>query len=323
MEEHELEEIHNVEETTFKGETIHYIAAKEYCKNADEYIISEEQIKANDLRMKNAYRQKVGLLTSNEILDIRNQYDASQKDFARILGLGELTVTRYENHQIQDKAYDNVLREVRDNPMFFHQLLLEKKQELSKRSFHKIMKQTSQIMAKSGNQYLIQSIFAQYEGYGNGNFHGNVPLNLNKIIDMINYFGSKIENLYVVKLMKLLWYSDFLYYRENKVGITGLCYFKASMGALPKAYDKIILLEGIFREDEIFDDRIAVRFLGSDLPKNTMLTKAEIETIDFVISLFGDLNRSEIVAMMHEEDAYLNTQDKHLINYEFSKTLHC
>lgn len=49
-------------------------------------------------------------LTSQEIKDIRARYGLSQKSFARILGLGEASVARYEAGQTPSKANANLIR---------------------------------------------------------------------------------------------------------------------------------------------------------------------------------------------------------------------
>lgn len=64
MEEHEVDTMEIMETEIFKDEEVSFTATYEYCLNADEYLETEEMIKANNLAVKNAYREKVGLLTS-------------------------------------------------------------------------------------------------------------------------------------------------------------------------------------------------------------------------------------------------------------------
>lgn len=47
------------------------------------------------------YRTKNNLLTSIEIKQIRNKYKVTQAELSFLLGLGEVTITRYETKQIQ------------------------------------------------------------------------------------------------------------------------------------------------------------------------------------------------------------------------------
>lgn len=85
----------------------------------------------NDLNMKNAYRKKVGLLKSDEISGIREKYEISQKDFCILLGWGEKTITRYEGHQVQDKAHDSILRKIDSDSEWYISLLNDAKDNLA------------------------------------------------------------------------------------------------------------------------------------------------------------------------------------------------
>lgn len=67
-------------------------------------------IDRNDLSMKDAYRIQMGLLTSDEIEQVRQRYQISQTDLAAVLGWEQDLITRFESHLVQDKAHDDLLR---------------------------------------------------------------------------------------------------------------------------------------------------------------------------------------------------------------------
>lgn len=321
MEEHVPHEVEVVEPALFKGIKFTTTNKKLYCENVDEYLITEEMMDENDIRMKDAYRKAVGLLTSKEIHDIRDKYDISQKDLSKILEWGELTITRYENHYVQDRAHNDILVEIQKNPVFLYDKLKLNKELLSISTYKKVMEKTKEILDESGNFYLVNSILSEYEKYTSRKYQGNVKLSLDKVVDTINYIASKVENLFSVKLMKLLWYTDFLHFKRYGNGITGLYYFRNSMGALPKEYDKIILLDGINSIDEFIDENFCKRFVSNSNYLVEHLSEDEIGCIDTVIQRFGKLSTTEIIEAMHEEDAYKYTQHKNPISYEYAQTL--
>ena len=123
MEKHEVQIVEVKEKCTFKGELVEFIATYEYCSNSQEYWATEEMLSANDIALKDAYKTKVGLLTSSEIRSIREKYDMSQSDFSDILGFGGKTITRYENHYVQERAYDNLIRKCRDDYKYLLELI--------------------------------------------------------------------------------------------------------------------------------------------------------------------------------------------------------
>lgn len=85
MEEHEVDTVQVIDTEIFKDQEVTFTATYEYCSNAEEFLETEAMIKANSLAMKDAYRSKAGLLTSGEIIAIRERFGVSQKDFSEIL----------------------------------------------------------------------------------------------------------------------------------------------------------------------------------------------------------------------------------------------
>ena len=59
MEEHEVKIITIQEKNVFKGIPVEYYAEYHYCSQADEIYADEQQISANDISMKKAYREKM------------------------------------------------------------------------------------------------------------------------------------------------------------------------------------------------------------------------------------------------------------------------
>ena len=53
------------------------------------------------------------------LLILEKKYNLSQVDFSRLLGLGDVTITRYEIKAIQDETYDSILRNLPSHPCDF------------------------------------------------------------------------------------------------------------------------------------------------------------------------------------------------------------
>ncbi len=135
MEEHNVKTVLIKEKSTFKGVPVKYDALYMYCDIADELYMNEDQIRENDISLKNAYRRNEGLLTSEEICAIRAKYSITQSDLCALLGWGAKTITRYESHQIQDKAHDTILKKIKNDPEWFISLLNDAKNELSAEAY--------------------------------------------------------------------------------------------------------------------------------------------------------------------------------------------
>lgn len=110
---HEVEERKRIAATIIKDEKVTYEEIYYFCPDSDEEeneFTTGKIENINLLNARNTYRKAKGLLTSDQIVAIRNMYDLSQVDLARLLGWGEATISRYESKAIQDEAYDNMLR---------------------------------------------------------------------------------------------------------------------------------------------------------------------------------------------------------------------
>lgn len=321
VEEHDVEVVEINESNVFKGEQVEFSAVYEYCSNTEEYSETEEMIKTNDLAFKDAYRRKQSLLTSGEIKAVREKYGVSQKDFSEILDWGMATITRYENHQVQDRAHDDILWKISSDPKWFLELLERAKTRLSSKAYMSYHKQAREVFRIEKNQYLIDSICAVYADFDNEKITGGVELNLNKVVDLINYLAQKVESLHKVKLMKMLWYPDILNYKRTGKSITGLAYSALPKGAVPVGYEQIILLDGVSFDTVFYGENVGYKFRPTNGYEIKELTREEIQVVDEIIDKLGKLTTDEIVDVMHEEDAYKCTDSNCIISYSFAESL--
>lgn len=324
MEKHEVRIIHRKEITLFKELPVEYDAQLSYCELTDETFEDEVQLSSNDIAMKNAYREKVGLLTSTQISEIRSKYAISQSDLCILLGWGLKTITRYESHQVQDNAHDFILRKLDNDPEWFIELLKASKDSISPNAYSKYHDVATGLFERNHDNYLKLAIMSQYARYlHDSDVNGNKELSLDVVTDMIHYFANskKVTSLYLVKLLKMLWYADSLSYKRYGHAISGLVYRSLAMGAVPIAYESIVDLSSIPSELVVFGDGIGQKFTRTDYNTFPNLTSEDIETLDVVVDHFGKSTKDEIVKSMHNEDSYKNTKDRDIILYKYASSL--
>jgi putative zinc finger/helix-turn-helix YgiT family protein len=319
MEEHEVKTILVKNQATFKNVKINYVASYLYCDVADELYMDEQQMQENDVRLKDAYRKAEGLLTSAEIISIRAMYGISQSDLCILLGWGGKTITRYESHQVQDKAHDTILKKLEQDPEWFLSLLNDAKENLSTESYQKYLEAATVLYEKDQDSYLRKAIEASYARFhGNQMFHGNTELSLDKVVDVIRYFAAsrKITNLYKVKLMKLMWYADALSYKNRGFAITGLVYQALPMGAVPVGHNSIIDLRDVPCEEVDMGETNAYHFSLKEADSFPFLSDEDINILDIVIEKLGKMSKNEIISFMHKEQAYVETEPREVIQYK-------
>lgn len=324
MEEHEVKTVLVNDQAVFKNIKVIYDASYLYCDVADGMYMDEQQIQENDMRMKDAYRKAESLLTSGEIIGIRAKYGISQSDLCTLLGWGKKTITRYESHQVQDKAHDTILKKLDQDPEWFLSLLNDAKENLQAESYQKYLDAATVLYEKDQDSYLRKAIEASYAGFhGNQMFHGNTKLSLDKVVDVIRYFAAsaQITSLYKVKLMKLMWYADALSYKNRGFSITGLVYRALPMGAVPVGHNSIIDLKDVPCEEVDMGETNAYHFFLKEAVSFPSLSDADKDILDIVIERLGKKTKNEIVSFMHKEQAYVETAPRDVISFKYAERL--
>ena len=324
MEEHEVKTVVVQEKSAFKGVQVAYPAEYLYCENAEEFFADEEQISKNDIRLKNAYRAQMGLLTSDEIAGIRKKYGITQIDMCTLLGWGAKTITRYESHQVQDKAHDTILRKIDQDPEWFLDLLDAARESFSEEAYLKYREAAADLYEMEQDKYLRKTIEADYARLTeNESLQGGTKLSLDKVVDVIRYFAAspRITNLYKVKLMKLMWYADALSYKIRNFAITGLAYQALPMGAVPIGHNYLIDLQGVPCEEVEWDENVGYHFSLDKETSFPTLSDADKAVLDTVIAKLGKMTRNEIVEFMHNEEAYKQTEPREIISFEYAESL--
>lgn len=113
-----------------KGENISVNARVRFCTCCGADLWDEELDEQNILDAYAEYRRRHNLLQPSDIRQMREKYGMSQTAFARVLGLGDKTITRYENGSIPDAAPNNLMDLVRQ-PSNFAALLEKNKGKIS------------------------------------------------------------------------------------------------------------------------------------------------------------------------------------------------
>ena len=89
-------------------------------------------------------REKTGLITIKEIEKILDKYSIGKKPLSLVLGLGEITITRYLDGQNPTKDNSELLKSILNNPLLFEMYLLANKDKITSVAYKKSMGKTKQ-----------------------------------------------------------------------------------------------------------------------------------------------------------------------------------
>lgn len=324
---HEIEERKRTIMTIIKGDEVTYEERFYFCANVDEEESEFENgalVNENLLNARNAYRVKHNLLTSDEIVKIRESYGLSQVDLARLLGWGEATISRYESKAIQDESYDMMLRMIYDNPLNALDFLNKNSDKFTESKRLAIKNKIIEKLDTYGKEFLTRQTFqGDYVIFDKpSDYNGYTILNIDKIEAAISYFAERDSCLFKAKLMRLLWYADALSFMQYQKAITGMVYRHESMGAFPIGHYSLMNLENLNVQEEInpnYDSMLHV-YPNKDIDYS-VLDVEDRAILDSVIAKFKNYKAVDIANYMHEEKAYKETSSGEIIPFSLAKEI--
>ncbi|MDE6999717.1 MAG: DUF4065 domain-containing protein [Lachnospiraceae bacterium] len=277
----------------------------------------------NQMAARNAYRKVHGLLTSDEIVAVRENYGLTQVEAARLLGWGEATIARYESKAIQDEAYDTMLRILKEDPFRAIALLDKNSDRFPEAKKMQIRTKMVEKLDSYGKEFLSRQVFAsEYVKFSvPSDFNGYKLLDIDKVESVVSYFAERIADLYKIRLMNLLWYADAVYFKTCSNSMTGLVYRHEPMGVLPVGNVSLTNLKNI--NVHVEEDHVAAKyhFYPNTALQTTELSKNETTVLDSVITRFRNYDDPLLVSCIQEETAYTQTTPGAIIPYSLAKKM--
>lgn len=305
------------------GETIEVDAQVLVCVECGEEFYSEELDNATLVRAYNEYRRKHKLLLPEEIKKIREQYGLSQRGFAKLLNWGDKTICRYENGSIQDKAHNSLLLFFRD-PENMRMYLTENEVSLGERQKAKLLAAVEHLEQnkeyRTGRRFLnlfFSKVPCEENGYR--------AFDYDKFCAMVLFFAHKSSELLKTKLMKLLNYSDMIFYKENGISISGARYAHLPYGPVPENFD---ILLGTMAADhlahiEVFFDNGYEKHqvIPEEEMTDGILSDDELEVLERIYNKFKSFGSVDISNYSHRERGYVETEKGEIISYSYAKDI--
>lgn len=102
----------------FRGEEVTVRGVEHYlCPECGEIEFDADALDDWSAKIDAAYRDAKGLLAPSEIRAIRKSYGLTQEQLEQVLGVGPISVTRWERGKVvQNKTVDTLIRIMRDYP---------------------------------------------------------------------------------------------------------------------------------------------------------------------------------------------------------------
>lgn len=305
------------------GEDITIEAQVMVCAECGEELFCEELDSATLVNAYNEYRRKHKLLLPDEIKKIREKYGLSQRSFAKLLNWGDKTICRYENGSVQDKAHNSLLLFLRE-PENMRTYLTENEIALDERQKAKLMDTVEKLEQDTDycvGRRFFEMFFSRIPCEENG-FKG---FDYEKLCAMVLFFAHESSELLKTKLMKLLNYSDMIFYKENGISMSGLKYAHLPYGPVPEHFDMLLgkmEADHIAHIEVIYDNGYEKHQVipECDMPKD-ILSQEELDVLQRIFVKFKDFGSVDISNYSHNEKGYNNTKQGEIISYSYAKDI--
>lgn len=300
----ENEMVLHVEERTlsFRGEKFVYLHQCYLSKDTGEMFTTAEQDSVNIGQVYNKYRVKYGIPFPDEIKELRTKYGLSARKMSQILGFGTNQYRLYEGGDMPSEANGKILASIK-NAVVFKVFVENAKNQLSEAEYTKAIKKIDEIAGDKRNEYRDTLIFNHL---GRSEYNGFSRTVYDKLRSVVLYLLSICGDTYVTKMNKLLFYADFMSYKQRGIGITGLEYKAIQHGPVPVRWDRVYsLLDGVETEERYLPSGGCGYILtSSNEPDMSHISETDRDILDEVISLYGRLSAREISEISHKEEAW-------------------
>lgn len=266
----------------FKGETVEAIVPSYVCKKCGEAIMNDKQMDVLRQAVADAYREKYGLLTSREIVDLRKKLGMSQRAFAEYLEVGEASIKRWETYFVQDHS------------------------------------QNEHIRMKCDPEHLARNAFElDMKLHPDDEFRGGTAFNEERFQNAALYLLETCKS--PLFLNKALFYADFLHFKRHARSITGSLYSKLDYGPCPDnfKYHFTSMLKNRLIKETTGHELVAVK--DAEL---SLFVDSEIEVLKKIREQTKtNAKREHLYNESHKEDAFVETSFYSLISFKHAKTL--
>ena len=303
---------------TFRKETFQVVFHYYICEESGEQFEDEHFSALNYNQVVNQYRVRHHVPFPEQILEIRMKYNLSAARISEILGMGANSWRNYEDGEVPSRTNANLIQMISEPESF--EKYIKEYSGLEEKECDKILKPVQKLKTDSclcndplHRFYKQTDITTGFKSF-----------NREKTKKVILFFAER-QSPYKTKMNKLLFYADFVHFRNTAQSITGLRYAAITRGPVPDHFE--YLFEALV-EDGIICKETTMTNIGEVeqiLPTGevhfdpSFFTTSELEALDYVANAFKDKSASEIVDISHREPAWKdNIEGKRIIPFSYA-----
>lgn len=301
----------------FRGELYDCVFVSFYDDETGESFTTTESDAVWFNQLTNQYREKHGIPYVDEIIALRERYGISATKMAQILGFGTNQYRLYEEGEVPSESNGKTIRSVM-NPMAFMEFVKASRNQLSDKEFAKISVKVEEVIAESESlddeQWAIKRLFRT----GRGKMNGFAPQSALRLKNLLLYVLETMGDSFQTKMNKVLFYIDFLSYRERGIAISGLAYQAIAFGPVPLRWDRVFSgFDEIMPQTERVKEQEGTLLTAKAKADMRLFSAEEVALIDTVCEKLKGMSSGKVSELSHQEPAWQNHFEKpELIPFE-------
>ncbi|AUJ31635.1 MAG: type II toxin-antitoxin system antitoxin SocA domain-containing protein [Liquorilactobacillus nagelii] len=313
------------EEYEIRGEKINIVSNAKFNTETDQKIFDEELDELAIGKAFDEYRDRHNIITPTRIKKLRNKFNLTQRDFAALLGWSATTIATYETGALASNANNTILVALEKDKVLAQSLYNSRKNMMTERG-RKSFEKCVNLEIEDGAQSLIEKgINESFTSTNYTEFSGFNTFDLKKFTNMVIYFVKKVPEITKTKLNKMMFYTDFKYFKENVISISGVPYARLQYGPVPDNYN---LLYGSIENSKLIREKQinangherSVYVTEEDFNKE-LFNEKELNTMSKIVEICGNYTASELSNKSHKEDAWKKNDTAQKISYIFAENL--
>lgn len=276
------------------------------CADTGEQFTTTESDGVWYAQLHNQYCKKYGIPFMDEIVAVRERYGLSAAKMSAILGFGPNQWRRYEQEEIPSVSNGRMIRSIM-NPNVFLDMVESAREMLTDKEFEKISSKVLQLVSDEERirieQYEMGRVYAESRGLANG--FG--PLSLTRLKNVMLYVLEHCEDVWITKMNKLLFYIDFVSYRERGMAISGLSYRAIDFGPVPDRWERVYSqFDEICQETRPAGDFEGVVMVSDTSCDESLFDDEELQVMRLVCDCFGKCSARQLSDLSHQEQGWID-----------------
>lgn len=294
------------------------------CEETGEQFEDDAFAQLNYIQLVNQYREKYFIPFTEQIIDIRKQYNLSASKMSEILGFGTNSYRQYEAGEVPNQSNAKLIQ-LADDPREFKKLV-DYCTTLDAKARTKLNHSIEGLVEEQKKHKFERQLENYFFGTCLPNsFTGFKSPNLSRLAEMIVFFTERLQP-WKTKLNKLLFYADFSMYKQSGYSISGVQYRAIPMGPVPNNFNSIFEYLANNNDVDIYYTSFENGGTGEQFKPNPdrsfnadLFSEDELLVLETIAKRFNSTTTNEIIEISHKEKAWIeNEEEKKVIDYSYS-----